>query len=62
MQLKKCITYALCLTILGITEWGCRAKSCPAYGDDTPKRSSIFKLKKKNKAKGGLFTKKQSRF
>ncbi len=61
-SIKKLTMYALCMLILGATEMGCRAKSCPAYGDDTPQKKSIFKLKKKNKAKGGLFTKKQSRF
>lgn len=52
----------LCFLILGSVEISCRAKSCPAYGDDTPEKNSLFKRKKKNKAAGGLFTKKQRRY
>ncbi len=47
---------------ISAVEIGCRAKSCPAYGDDTPERGALFKPKKKNKAAGGLFDKKQSQF
>lgn len=62
MKIRKLFIYALCYIILGSVEIGCKAKSCPAYGDDTPERGALFKRKKKNKAAGGLFTKKQRRY
>ena len=62
MRLQKLILYSLCLLFIGTAEISCRAKSCPAYGDDTPERGALFKRKKKNKAAGGLFTKKQRRY
>lgn len=60
---KKWEALLICVLVSLIvnTETGCRAKSCPAYGDDTPERGALFK-RKKNKAKGGLFTKKQRRY
>lgn len=62
MRFRKIVLYTLCLLFIGSVEMGCRAKSCPAYGDDTPERGALFKRKKKNKASGGLFTKKQRRY
>ena len=62
MRLQKMVLYILCLVIVSALEFNCRAKSCPAYGDDTPDRGALFKGKKKNKAAGGLFTKKQRRY
>ena len=62
MNFRKIILYTICVFIIASFEMGCRAKSCPAYGDDTPERGALFKRKKKNKAAGGLFTKKQRRY
>ncbi len=62
MRFRKLLLYTLCLFFISAVEIGCRAKSCPAYGDDTPERGALFKPKKKNKAAGGLFDKKQSQF
>ena len=39
---------------------GCRAKSCPAYGDDALEKRGLFH--KKKKTKNGLFTRKQRQF
>jgi hypothetical protein len=57
----KTAFYILCILILVSSDLACKAKSCPAYGDDTPERGRLFKTHK-NKAKNGLFTKKQRRF
>jgi hypothetical protein len=50
----------MCLLTFGTLEISCKAKSCPAYGDDTPDKGALFK-KKKKKAKQGLFTPQQRR-
>jgi len=57
---KRWILYVLCLFMISGLEFGCRAKSCPAYGDEPPKRG-LFK-KKKKKTRNGLFYRKQRRY
>jgi len=60
VKVKKGLLYLICGLILTSAETGCRAKSCPAYGDEPPKRG-IFK-KKKKKTRNGLFSRKQRRY
>ncbi|MCB9250962.1 MAG: hypothetical protein H6605_00710 [Flavobacteriales bacterium] len=52
--------YLIAMMVLTIPETGCRAKSCPAYGDESPKRKRLFKRKKRSR--NGLFHKRQRRY
>jgi hypothetical protein len=57
---RRYILYVLCITMIAVFETGCRAKSCPAYGDEPPKKG-IFK-KNKKKTKNGVFNRRQRRY
>ncbi len=61
MKLNKLIIYSLCLMFIGPAEVSCRAKPCPSYLEDTPKKKRFFKRHKKN-TKNGLFSRKQRRY
>ncbi|NUM32853.1 MAG: hypothetical protein HUU47_11095 [Bacteroidetes bacterium] len=57
----KIYLFSLLIIAISIAQAGCKAKTCPAYGDDDPPtKRSIFK--KHKKPKNGLFTKKQRRY
>ena len=60
LNISRTFLYFLCMLVVFSFETGCKAKSCPAYGDDTPDRGALFK-KKRKKAKQGLFSDKQRR-
>ena len=58
--MRKYLIRFLIIVFICNIETGCRAKTCPAFGDDTPERGALFK--KKKKVKQGLFSKKQRRY
>ena len=58
--MRKIKLLIISLIVIIFLENGCKAKSCPSYLDDAPRKKSLFK--KHKKTKNGLFTKKQRRY